>query len=471
MQRIQQRLDAAGQDFRQAFARGDFVQALKACKNACSLAPNLSTPWADKAVCHVRLNQWNDAIAAGLHAVKLGSQDLGTYDALAHAYGGLEQWDMVRKYGLHALNLRMARFGNTPAPELALPSPGTAYTASTPPPPSVSTRAHNVIAFSLFGQDPKYCEAAVLNASAAAHIYPHWTCHFYIDHSVPNHVLQRLQQHGAVLHRIDRPNAAMQALQADQGLPSPPIQPLLCDPQGHSLPGPMWRFYAQDLPGLHRAIYRDADSIINPREACAVNAWVSSGLPFHALRDAPTHTELLLAGLWGATGAALPCMAALMQHFMRKPLVSLHFADQYFLREYIWPYAKLGLLQHDSVFGFLDAEPFPCDAEYPRSHDFHVGCVDAHQSICVSTQAKEGSTVQWTLYRRIDNPPKKQERGPAPQNPALQVEASEGQSEAQSEVICTYSAQVQQQQMSAALPREYIRAIQAQHMWIQVTQE
>lgn len=45
-----------------------------------------------------------------------------------------------------------------------------------------------------------------------------------------------------------------------------------------------------DDPCVERVIFRDVDSLINVREAAAVDAWVSGGEAFHILHDAATHT-------------------------------------------------------------------------------------------------------------------------------------------------------------------------------------
>lgn len=59
----------------------------------------------------------------------------------------------------------------------------------------------NIIAFSLFGANPRYCETSILNTKLAQEIYPEWTCRFYVDESVPELVQQRLQANGAqVVH-------------------------------------------------------------------------------------------------------------------------------------------------------------------------------------------------------------------------------------------------------------------------------
>ena len=38
----------------------------------------------------------------------------------------------------------------------------------------------NLITFSLFGDNPLYCQGAVENANTARVIYPEWTARFYV---------------------------------------------------------------------------------------------------------------------------------------------------------------------------------------------------------------------------------------------------------------------------------------------------
>jgi hypothetical protein len=330
---------------------------------ASRIAPSLPVPCSDAAVCLSRLGRWREAIEQAQKALQLGPPSLATLDALSHAHGELGLWEEVRTWGHKALEARKRQFEGPPAvPVQPVPLP---------PGPSPSTRDRNVIAFSLFGALPKYCETAVLNTCERERLYPNWTCHFFVDESVPEHVLQRLDASGARL--------------------------TLVSTEAKRLPGTMWRFFACDEPGVHRAIFRDADSVISEREARAVTEWIESGERFHHMRDASSHTELLMAGLWGCVGGALPPMGLLIQRFMAKPLASQHFADQHFLREMVWPYARESLLQHDSLFGFLSAGPFP---DGPRRDDFHVGCGEGSTRIGMQSPFPDGTRVHWTIYEK-----------------------------------------------------------------------
>ncbi|MFT4064177.1 hypothetical protein [Paraburkholderia sp.] len=365
--KVQLLLDSHNKRFKQAYAAGRYDEALKASMQAARIAPNLAQPWIDAAACHVKYNRWDDVIACANNALARKGATLALFDALSHAWGSKGVPEEVRRWGNEALTLRAAKFDLPPAfghDTLAAPLP---------PAPSEATREHNLIAFSLFGASSKYCETAVLNATEQARIYPYWRCRFYIDGTVPDHVVERLLQAGA------------EVVPVDAGL--------------KRWPGPMWRFAAYDTPGLHRVLFRDADSVISEREAEAVAEWIASDRHFHHMRDAATHTELLLAGLWGVCAGALPPMQKLVERALSRPLESLHFADQFFLREHVWPYARQSLLQHDSMFGFMDARPFPGG---PAPSGFHVGYGEGTPFFNIETDLADGTPIHWELVATSD---------------------------------------------------------------------
>ncbi|KAF1066339.1 MAG: hypothetical protein GAK45_01956 [Pseudomonas citronellolis] len=391
--KLQRQVEAAGIRARQLHEAGQYQQALTLCLQTARRFPGLAAAWSDAAANCVRLQRWEEAVAHARRARAAGGEDLALFDALSHAHCALGQVEPMRQAGLAALQLRDRQFSALPS----WPMPAVVL----PPPPSETTRTHNLIAFSLFGQDVKYCETAVLNAQEQPRLYPHWTCRFYVDDSVPASVQLRLLQAGAQVHRVDE--------------------------EVQRWPGPMWRLLALEEPGLHRVLMRDADSVISQREAAAVQEWLDSGRYFHALRDNGTHTELLLAGLWGAVGGALPPLREMLAAFFATHASSAHFADQHFLRRFVWPYARHSLLQHDSQFGFLEARPFPGGA--PPT-DFHVGCAEGASSFELAVTLAEGVRVQWSLYRRENDGDEQQ--------------------------VCRYPAQVEQGRVRGHLPGRYL---------------
>jgi hypothetical protein len=396
-------IEPAVKQMRALQAQGRYQEALDICLDITRNHPERPNGWSDAAINCVRLYRWEEAISHGQAALaRGGAGNTALHDALAHAYGKLGQWDEARRHGLESLNMRARYFSGEAV--IPLPEPG-----PMPPPPSAQTRARNISAFSLFGGDSKYCEPAVLNVQEQPHIYPHWVCRFYVDDSVPDKVIARLAKSGAQIVPVDGPAAQW--------------------------PGPMWRFLALNDPLAHRMLFRDADSVISRREAAAVAQWVSSGQRFHMMRDAGSHTELMMAGLWGAVAGSLPPLDTLMQRFMSAPLESRHFADQFFLRQYVWPYARASLIQHDSVFGFMGGVPFPDGA---RLQGFCVGDAEGGTLLAAETNKPDGSEITWEV-QRIE-------------------QLSDGQT--RSALICSYTSTAQNGLVKVHIPRRYVQWMQ-----------
>ena len=400
--------DALNQDYLQTFEQARYEDALALALRGTQQYPEHFYFWMQASICALYLRRWAQATEYGEQALQFPGAGFSLYDSLAHAYGELKQADKVREFGAKALAQRDVQFGR----QAAAPSPPV---LNWPPDPSGITRAHNVIAFSLFGARSKYCECAVLNAVLCPEIYPGWRCVVYADHSVPAHVTERLVQAGATVYPV--PEAV------------------------RHWPGPMWRLLAADLVGVHRVIFRDADSLISHREAAAVRDWVASARRFHIIRDSGSHTELLLAGLWGMVGGALPSMEGLVNGYLTSPVKAPHFADQWFLRDRVWPYARQSLLSHDSQFGFMEAMPLTVP---PPHAAFHVGSPEGAALATVRTPLPDGTAAHWTLWDW---------RGGAQQPVA----------------VCRYPVVIQHGIAVFELPFHYAHLIAGKRMSVQVT--
>lgn len=387
-------LAAAKTDVLAKLAVKDYAGALAVCRDLIARGARGPHVYHDAAYASLHLGNWQDAVGYARHAAALAPHEFGHFDVLSHAAGGMRDWKLVREAGHRALRLRAQSVAQVLPVDLPLAPRG---------PFDGAADGLDIIAFSLFGGNSKYCETAILNCQDQPSIYPGWRCRFYIDDTVPAQIVQRIIAAGGEVERI---SAQMQAW-----------------------PGPMWRFAALDDPRARRVIFRDADSVISQREAGAVAEWIASNKAFHAMRDSGSHTELMLAGLWGAQRGALPAMADMITLFLQKPLTSAHFADQLFLRDYVWPFARGNILQHDSLFGFDGGRAFP---DGPHRDDFHVGYAEGSPFVTITTRQAEGSTVNWCLVDK---------RG------------------GQEQLICRYSAVVANGQIIAHLPARYARML------------
>jgi len=386
-------LDMLSKKMLELFYKKEFELALDTAKQMMKLSQNNANIYANAAAFCVWMERYDEAIEYGLKAKELGEEGYQLFDGLAHAYGSKREWDKVKEYGVIALEKRLKIFGLNKPIEY-FPAQGL------PPYPSFETKDKNIIAFSLFGNSSKYCETAILNVVDAKEFYPNWTTVFYIDSSVSMVVRERIEKEGGRIVLLD-------------------------DETASRIPGPMWRFLAYDIEGVHRVIFRDADSVVSKREAGAVNEWVESKKMFHHMRDFSSHTELMLAGLWGAVIGGLPSMKNLIDIFTSKTIKDRHFADQFFLRELIWPYAKESIMCHDSIFDFYDSKPFPL--KQADDDNFNVGYAEGTAYFTTDAeQFENNSDVIWSLRNTQTN-----------------------------SLVCSYDGVVLNQKVSANIPRRY----------------
>ena len=299
------KLNKLKQQFSQAYAQGQYSQAKNFALVAHRLVPKHPKPLSDLAVCSVYLGDWKAAITYAEQCLKYEPDNLPALDAISHAWSAQHIFEKAAPYGKKALLVRDSQVPDlSKAPQIA----------------EIPTSGQRIVSFSLFGSQPKYCETACLNAQLQPEIYPGWTCRFYVDGTVPLDVQKRLSQYGAQVIKVIGDASKWY--------------------------GTFWRFLALDDEQVERVIFRDADSLISQYEADAVAEWVESGQPFHLMRDWGSHTELILAGLWGATSGSITNVSAKITDFLANYHRSTHFADQFFLRECVWPIAKNHALHH-----------------------------------------------------------------------------------------------------------------------------
>lgn len=188
--------------------------------------------------------------------------------------------------------------------------------------------ASHVISYSLYGNQPRYCEMAVLNVMAAQQHLPDFVCRFYVDATVPAALLHRLQALGAQCIHIDDKTKRM--------------------------PATFWRFLAMDDAQADCVLVRDVDSLIDAKDAWCVQDWRQSGYDFHVIRDDCCHTELILAGLFGVRSGVVGNINTHMDHFLQQSGTAAwdRYADQLFLRNLIWPLVRQHTLTHDQIYSY-----------------------------------------------------------------------------------------------------------------------
>lgn len=254
--------------------------------------------------------------------------------------------EQCRQWGLKALKLKDA--GTKEAKQPVMP---TLHRFN------IDTPNRHVISFSLWGTAERYLRGALENAIATRYIYPGWTARFYVDSSVPAQVVTLLRQEGAeVTTAPDMPAAEF---------------------------GLFWRFLVEDDESVALYLCRDADSVINVKERAAVADWLSSGKAFHVMRDHRTHSELVLARMWGAHRGNIGKMVQRIKDYRkaRSKLLNSRIEDQLFLRDEIWPLMKDRVCVQDSFFGYKETHKFRPGMGLGPNH--HIG-----QNMAAVTAAK-----------------------------------------------------------------------------------
>ncbi len=316
------------------FAAGDHRSTAAVMGQVVKIAPDDAEALTNLGVALSRIGQYDAAAESLDRAVALAPDAVNTRDALASACYRLNRLEDARRHGERSLDLK----------DQAAALAGKAY----PVPQQLASFSdvdpgRNIIAFSLWGDGAKYCDGAVANAEARASIYPGWTCRFYVDDTVPDPVRGKLVASGAQVQMMQRKSP---------------------------FDGLFWRFLPMNDGHTRHFLVRDADSVINTRERAAVEQWLQSGKAFHVMRDWWTHTEVILAGMWGGVGGVLPPLGRMLKGFKPGSLANWHL-DQWFLRQCVWPTARQSCLIHDSKFKALGAVDFPAGSGLPPGH--HVG--------------------------------------------------------------------------------------------------
>ena len=321
------------------FQDGRLPESLAAIDEGLRHFPDAPTLHENRGVLLLSTGDNGGAMQACLRALECGSQSPNTHDCLADAAGRLGRLDLAVQYGRAALEAKDRMFS-------AYPLLATMPTTS-PPPFNPLNPAENIIAYTLWGSSDRYFVPLMENLRLIKHLFPGWTARVHLDASVPDTMRADLAQQGAQIIEFQLPP----------------------DMPGHRRL--LWRFAVLGDPSVRRYLIRDADSLLTVKERVAVDAWLASNCHFHAMRDYFTHTDLLLAGMWGGVGGILPSIDTLFANRQGWRAEGNHI-DQDLLSETVWPAIRHRCLIHDSVFtGCLGSVPFPpFGALLPG---FHIG--------------------------------------------------------------------------------------------------
>ena len=318
------------------FLINDYPAGAKILEHQLAVTPNHFETLHSLAVCYYKLKRYADAMTLLQRARTIQPENYVAYDGLASSLAQLERYDEASQAGTRSLELKDRAFESASISEWSIPALDPQGLAS-------KEGKRNVISYSLWGAGMPYLRGALRNLLLAHDMYPGWTLRFYLDASVPGEFVELAKRLGA--------EVVMQP-------PNQSLRQKLC-----------WRFKVANDPGVGRFLVRDVDSVMNVREVQAVQAWLTSDKWFHVMRDWWTHTDLILAGMWGGVANVLPDLENMLMNYHSKTAETPNI-DQWFLRDQIWGYIRQSCLVHDRYFHPAGVSPFPGPV---LASDLHVG--------------------------------------------------------------------------------------------------
>ena len=318
------------------FLIGDTKSCFVILKQCLQAYPNDIEVLQNLAVAAGKSGLFDEAIVYAKQVIDLDPDNFLVWDALASNYHRIGQYDLSSEAGTASLTLKDKKY--------AVADP--AWTLPSINPRVYAAQKSNVMTFALWGNNPRYLYGALRNVLLAPDIYPDWQLWFYVDSSVPIAFRNQIEQLGGKI---------------------------LLQPDGQSLRQKLcWRFKVANTAGVGYFLVRDVDSVISVRECNAVQQWLESDKWFHIIRDWWTHTDLILAGLWGGVAGVLPNLEHLLATYVSGNAETPN-VDQWFLRDRVWRYVKQSCFIHDRCFKQPGAVPLPGPCPGDR---FHVGCIE-----------------------------------------------------------------------------------------------
>lgn len=311
----------------------DFKAAAAVMQQVVERQPDSVEALSNLAVCLQRTGQHEQVLRLSEQALALSPDDVLCLDLRAKSLQRVGREADAREAGTRSLTVKDANCPPAPA--------GWALPPGTPQDFVAAPHKRPVIAFSLWGANPRYLRGALRNALLMPDLYPGWVMRLYADETVPEAFL-----------------SALSKLMVDVRLmpPGQRMRERLC-----------WRFLVANDPTVGRFLVRDCDSVFSLREVLAVQAWCASPQWFHVLRDWWTHTDLMLAGLWGGVAGVLPALPPLLASYQPQHAETPN-VDQWFLRDRVWPLVRQSCLVHDRFFRMAGSQALPAPEPVGNLH-------------------------------------------------------------------------------------------------------
>jgi hypothetical protein len=186
-----------------------------------------------------------------------------------------------------------------------------------------------IIAFSLYGNDPRYIENIVQTLASYNEWLPDWQHRLYVGSDVNNKTIQLLLDNRCEVIVMKRSGIDARYMN--------------------------WRFLAMEDKVKEAIIIRDVDSFCTYREKLMVDEWLRSDKKFHIIRDHVNHTGRIMGGLWGIKKGLIDIN--IKKETKKLLMINQYGMDMAFLNKVIYPLVKHDAIVHDSFPRFPDEEP------------------------------------------------------------------------------------------------------------------
>ncbi|ODS24458.1 hypothetical protein AB835_03745 [Candidatus Endobugula sertula] len=315
------------------FLSKNFLSASTVFKNALAEYPDDKEILLNTVISLSRAEQHKEAITYATQLLRTDPQNDIGWDCITKSYHAVNDKERASRAGTNSLLIKDSKSGEE-NPKWKLPSSSI---------DDFIGKKKKVISFSLWGNHQRYIFGALRNLLLAPDLYPDWEIWIYLDNSVPEPFIDIFKHLGATILLQTNPKTEREKL--------------------------CWRFKVANHPDIGYFMVRDIDSVFSLREVNAVQQWLDSDKWFHIIRDYWTHTDLILAGLWGGVAGVLPNLQQLLTKY-QPDIVDTPNIDQWFLRDCIWRYVKTSCMIHDRCFRQKGSIPLP--GPEPKGN-IHVG--------------------------------------------------------------------------------------------------
>lgn len=105
-----------------------------------------------------------------------------------------------------------------------------------------------------------------------------------------------------------------------------------------------WRYEPMFDEGVDICLVRDSDSRITRREVGFITEWLDSGLPFHIMRDSPSHRSKIMGGMFGVRGGFVRHLRDPFREYIGR--CKKYGIDEEALAEVIYPHVHRVALFH-----------------------------------------------------------------------------------------------------------------------------